>query len=163
MHWGIVLSGKIMILQGVRHPMSCLGVCYAKDPASALAVDPTMSLRGDFWWPLVCRGPSTLHSSTSNQQYAHTNQKLTQGKTERPVASQAQGSPGVGRAPHTCASMCSNARRCGFIHPFSSGIGASGTSNPSTEALSRTFAWPYFVGQDLLKRGTHPPWHHYKT
>ena len=31
-HWGIVLSGKIMILQGVGHPISCLGVCYANDP-----------------------------------------------------------------------------------------------------------------------------------
>ena len=28
-HWGIVLLGKIMILQGVGHPMSCLGECYA--------------------------------------------------------------------------------------------------------------------------------------
>ena len=27
--WGMVLLGKIMILQGVGHPISCLGVCYA--------------------------------------------------------------------------------------------------------------------------------------
>ena len=27
-----VLSGKIMILQGVGHPISCLGVCYANEP-----------------------------------------------------------------------------------------------------------------------------------
>ena len=27
-----VLSGNIMILQGVRHPISCLQVCYANDP-----------------------------------------------------------------------------------------------------------------------------------
>ena len=31
-HWEIILSGKIMILQGVRHPISCLRVCYASDP-----------------------------------------------------------------------------------------------------------------------------------
>ena len=31
-HWGMVLLGKIMILQGVGHPISCLGVCYANDP-----------------------------------------------------------------------------------------------------------------------------------
>ena len=31
-HWGIVLLGKIMILQGVGHQTSCLGVCYANDP-----------------------------------------------------------------------------------------------------------------------------------
>ena len=50
---GIVLSGKIMIPQGVGHPISCLGVCYANDPpkggcmASVPAVDLTTSLRGD--------------------------------------------------------------------------------------------------------------------
>ena len=31
-HRGIVLSGKIMMLQLVGHPISCLGVCYANDP-----------------------------------------------------------------------------------------------------------------------------------
>ena len=31
-HWGIVLSSKIMILQGVRHPISCLGVCFPNNP-----------------------------------------------------------------------------------------------------------------------------------
>ena len=31
-HWGMVLLGKIMILQGVGHPISCLGVCYENDP-----------------------------------------------------------------------------------------------------------------------------------
>ena len=31
-HWGILLLGKILILQGVGHPISCLGVCYANDP-----------------------------------------------------------------------------------------------------------------------------------
>ena len=30
--WVIVLLGKIMILQGVGHPTSCLGVCHANDP-----------------------------------------------------------------------------------------------------------------------------------
>ena len=53
-HWGIVLLGKIMILQGVGHPISCLGVCYANDPQKggyttpAPALDLTPSLRGDF-------------------------------------------------------------------------------------------------------------------
>ena len=53
MHWGIVLLGKIMILQGVGHPISCLGVCYANDPKKggyttpAPALDLTTSLRGD--------------------------------------------------------------------------------------------------------------------
>ena len=58
-HWGIVSSGKIMILQGVRHPISCLRVCYVNDPyaihtpkggcmAFAPTRDLTTSLRGDF-------------------------------------------------------------------------------------------------------------------
>ena len=43
-----------MILQGVGHPISCLGVCYANDPKKggyttpAPALDLTTSLRGDF-------------------------------------------------------------------------------------------------------------------
>ena len=50
----MVLLGKIMILQGVGHPISCLGVCYANDPQKggymtpAPALDLTTSLRGDF-------------------------------------------------------------------------------------------------------------------
>ena len=50
----MVLLGKIMILQGVGHPISCLGVCYANDPKKggyttpAAALDLTTSLRGDF-------------------------------------------------------------------------------------------------------------------
>ena len=50
----MLLLGKIMILQGVRHPISCLGVCYANDPKKggymtpAPALDLTTSLRGDF-------------------------------------------------------------------------------------------------------------------
>ena len=42
-----------MILQGVGHEISCLGVCYANDPekggcmASAPMPDPTTSLPGD--------------------------------------------------------------------------------------------------------------------
>ena len=54
-HWGMVLLGKIMILQGVGHPISCLGVCYANDPQKggyttpAPALDLTTSLRGDFF------------------------------------------------------------------------------------------------------------------
>ena len=49
----MVLLGKIMILQGVGHPISCLGVCYANDPKKggymtpAPALDLTTSLRGD--------------------------------------------------------------------------------------------------------------------
>ena len=49
----MVLLGKIMILQGVRHPISCLGVCYANDPKKGgyttpvPALDLTTSLRGD--------------------------------------------------------------------------------------------------------------------
>ena len=31
-HWVIVMSGKIKILQGVGHLVPCLGVCYANDP-----------------------------------------------------------------------------------------------------------------------------------
>ena len=30
-HWGIILLGEMMMLQGVGHPISCLGVCYAND------------------------------------------------------------------------------------------------------------------------------------
>ena len=49
----MVLLGKIMILQGVGHPISCLGVCYANDPKKGgymtptSALDLTTSLRGD--------------------------------------------------------------------------------------------------------------------
>ena len=51
---GMVLLGKIMILQGVGHPISCLGVCYTNDPKKGgyttptPALDLTTSLRGDF-------------------------------------------------------------------------------------------------------------------
>ena len=54
----MLLLGKIMILQGVGHPISCLGVCYANDPKKggytplAPALDLTTSLRGD----LECDG-----------------------------------------------------------------------------------------------------------
>ena len=50
---GMVLLGKIMILQGVGHQISCLGVCYANDPKKggyttpAPALDLTTSLQGD--------------------------------------------------------------------------------------------------------------------
>ena len=53
----MVLLGKIMILQGVGHPISCLGVCYANDPKKggyttpAPALDLTTSLRGDLPFP----------------------------------------------------------------------------------------------------------------
>ena len=49
----MLLLGKIMILQGVGHPISCLGVCYANDPKKGgymtpvPALDLTTSLRGD--------------------------------------------------------------------------------------------------------------------
>ena len=32
LHWGITFCPKVMILQGVRHPVRYLGVCYANDP-----------------------------------------------------------------------------------------------------------------------------------
>ena len=64
----MVLLGKIMILQGVGHPISCLGVCYANDPKKggyttpAPALDLTTSLRGDF---LVCQqGPEAAKTGT---------------------------------------------------------------------------------------------------
>ena len=50
----MVLLGKIMILQGVGHQISCLGVCYANGPQKGgyttptCALDLTTSLRGDF-------------------------------------------------------------------------------------------------------------------
>ena len=59
-HWGIVLSLKLMILEGIRLPMPYIVVCYANNPpkelggggggymAPALAFDLTTSLRGDF-------------------------------------------------------------------------------------------------------------------
>ena len=53
-HLGIILSCKIMILQGVRHPISCLGVCCVNDSrkegcmASEPALDLTTSLLGYF-------------------------------------------------------------------------------------------------------------------
>ena len=49
----MLLLGEIVILQGVGHPISCLGVCYANDPQKggymtlAPALDLTTSLRGD--------------------------------------------------------------------------------------------------------------------
>ena len=44
--WGINLSRKIMILQGVRHPISCLGVCYMNNPKNAMCMlsGPTLDL-----------------------------------------------------------------------------------------------------------------------
>ena len=67
-HWGMVLLGKIMILQGVGHQISCLGVCYANDPKKggyttpAPALDLTTSLRGDFslhlWHPPKTEAPA---------------------------------------------------------------------------------------------------------
>ena len=50
-----------MILQGVGHPISCLGVCYVNDPQKggctthAPALDLTTSLRGDFDFWQLCR------------------------------------------------------------------------------------------------------------
>ena len=49
----MVLLGKIMILQGLGHQISCLGVCCANDPQKggyttpAPALDLTTSLRCD--------------------------------------------------------------------------------------------------------------------
>ena len=53
-----------MILQGVGHQISCLGVCYANDPKKggymtpAPALDLTNSLRGD----IVEKAPRTVIS-----------------------------------------------------------------------------------------------------
>ena len=75
----MLLLGKIMILQGVGHPISCLGVCYANDPKKggymppAPALDLTTSLRGDFVRGLI---PMSLHAQlttppTSRSKPAH--------------------------------------------------------------------------------------------
>ena len=40
----MVLLGKIMILQGVGHPISCLGVCYANDPKKGGYTTPAPAL-----------------------------------------------------------------------------------------------------------------------
>ena len=85
-HWGIVLLGKIMILQAVGHQISCLGVCYANDPQKggyttpAPALDLTTSLQGDYFvWcnPRTPPPPNThVHSETipqtMHQQAQHT-------------------------------------------------------------------------------------------
>ena len=63
----MVLLGKIMILQGVGHPISCLGVCYANDPKKggymtpAPVLDLTTSLRGDFR-PILIPPPGPTRS-----------------------------------------------------------------------------------------------------
>ena len=65
----MVLLGKIMILQGVGHPISCLGVCYANDPKKggymtpAPALDLTTSLRGDFVFLRLRRQHPFLHKT----------------------------------------------------------------------------------------------------
>ena len=52
------MSGKIITLQPVRHPLPCPGVCYAKNAqkrgcmVSTPGLDLTTSLRGDFQVPL---------------------------------------------------------------------------------------------------------------
>ena len=43
-HWGIVLSSKILILQGVRHPISCLLVYYVNDPPKRGCTGPRLRL-----------------------------------------------------------------------------------------------------------------------
>ena len=66
----MLLLGKIMILQRVGHPISCLGVCYANDPQKggymtpAPALDLTTSLRGDLSWYYVSRGLECLLINT---------------------------------------------------------------------------------------------------
>ena len=57
-----------MNLQGVGHPISCLGVCYAVDPKKggyttpAPALDLTTSLRDDSPVPLVPTKPIVLYN-----------------------------------------------------------------------------------------------------
>ena len=76
-HWGMVLLGKIMILQGVRHPISCLGVCYANDPPKGgyatpvPALDLTTSLRGDF--SMFCRSSMPVRGISSRGIEARSN------------------------------------------------------------------------------------------
>ena len=80
----MVLLGKIMILQGVGHQISCLGVCFANDPKKGgytppvLALDLTTSLRGDFppfpppYFPLeafASAPPPPPHSLVANQNH----------------------------------------------------------------------------------------------
>ena len=53
-HWGIMSSPKMMVIQGVGHPISPIGVCCADDPpkmgemAPMPTLDPTTPLWGDF-------------------------------------------------------------------------------------------------------------------
>ena len=41
-HWGINLSPKMMILQGVGHLTSYIGVCYANNPPKAGYTAPAL-------------------------------------------------------------------------------------------------------------------------
>ena len=45
-HWGIIFSPKMMILQGVGHPVPYLGVSYANDPkkGGSMAYAPALDL-----------------------------------------------------------------------------------------------------------------------
>ena len=45
-HWGIIFSPKMMILQGVGHPVPYLGVWYANDPKKGgyMAYAPALDL-----------------------------------------------------------------------------------------------------------------------
>ena len=66
-----------MILQGVGHPISCIGVCYANDPKKggymtpAPALDLTTSLRGDSC-PVLLPSPRILFSQDQAHPQVHT-------------------------------------------------------------------------------------------
>ena len=46
-YWGINLSPKMIVLQGVRHPIPLLGVCYTNDPQNG-ACGPALDLTALF-------------------------------------------------------------------------------------------------------------------
>ena len=46
-HWGIIFSPKMMVLQGVRHPVPYLGVSYVNDPKKS----------GGIWRPCLLKYP----------------------------------------------------------------------------------------------------------
>ena len=69
---------KIMILQGVGHQISCLGVCYANNPQKgggytmpAPALDLTTSLRGDFGGHMFTIGLDVSNSPASDSTISH--------------------------------------------------------------------------------------------
>ena len=56
-YWEMILSPKMMILHGVRHPISWIGICYAHGPqkvgvnGTRIVLDVATSLQGEFLSP----------------------------------------------------------------------------------------------------------------